>query len=334
MNDTTPRKTCTHMYMLGSPPKQPSFNLVNFDNNVLELSPYVDFRSNQYILIKSCVLETRSFNSTKSFMLDIDLSAVPGKTNVNKLVCVKNFFYRIDGFGGALTPSKFPEVIRLTFTSESSLNKTRLLAFSKNILVNNDLKKINSHIDQKIIIKEIPVNFSKLAIKAVFSKFGKIISIKMQLIGLWQKAVIEFESVEIVCLVASKWSVLVRKNSVHVVLVVNDKESWISKDCYHALLYTLPVGMTAHDLSDLVEAYDRKTCVIGCDFISYTHVQCVVICFESKVAKLAAIDLVLVFKSVNLHWAGLCLVRCTKCGQFGHVTAICPVGENFGVHEK
>ncbi|KAG9303579.1 hypothetical protein G9A89_018475 [Geosiphon pyriformis] len=291
MDDTTPRKTRTYTYVLGSPPKQPSFNFVNFDDGVLELSLYVDFGFNQCIPIKSCVLETHSFNSTKLFVLDIDLSAVSGKTNVDKLA--------------------------------------KLLALSENILVNNDLKKITSCTDQEIIIKEIPVDLSKSVIEAVFSKFGKIISIRMQLISLWQKAVVEFESAEIACLVAFKWSVFVRKNFVHVALVVNDKESWISRDCYYALLYTLLIDMTAHDLSNLVETYSEKTCVIGRNFMSYVHVQCTVICFESEAAKLAAIGSVSVFKGVNLRWAGLCLAYCTKYKQFSHVTAICPIEFNW-----
>ncbi|KAG9296508.1 hypothetical protein G9A89_015100 [Geosiphon pyriformis] len=159
--------------------------------------------------------------------------------------------------------------------------------------------------DWEIIIKEIPVDFLKSAIETVFSKFGKIISIRIQLI-----------------------------DSVDVALAVNNKELWISRDHYHALLYTLPVGMTAYNLLDLVKAYSKKTCVIGRNFTSYACVQCVVICFESKVAKLAATGLVPVFKGVNLHWAGFCLVHCTKCEQFGHVTVICPVGENSGVRGK
>ncbi|KAG9294217.1 hypothetical protein G9A89_021576 [Geosiphon pyriformis] len=281
-----------------------------------------------------CVLECYVFEPVKLFALDVELSNVPGKTNSDKLISIKKIFYRIDDFRDASIFLKFSKIIRSIFTSKSSLNKAKLMVINENVVVNTDLKKVNSCTNWKIIIKEIPVDLSKSAIKAVFSKFGKIISIRMQLIDLWQKAVVEFKSAEIVCLVVFKWSVLVEKNSVHVALVVNDKESWISRDFYCALLYTLLVGTTAHNLSDLVEAYGEKTCVIGHNFISYVRVRCAVICFKSEAAKLAAIGLVPVFKSVNLRWAGLCLARCTKCTQFGYVTAICPVGGNSGVCGK
>ncbi|KAG9296269.1 hypothetical protein G9A89_014861 [Geosiphon pyriformis] len=53
-------------------------------------------------------------------------------------------------------------------------------------------------------------------------------------------------------------------NSVYVALAIDNKQSWISKDQYWALLYTLPGRTTAHDLSDLLmdENYD------GCIFFS------------------------------------------------------------------
>ncbi|KAG9294476.1 hypothetical protein G9A89_001981 [Geosiphon pyriformis] len=104
----------------------------------------------------------------------------------------------------ALTPSKFPGVICSTFTSESSLIKARKMAVYEKIVVNDNLRKANICLNQEVIVKKIPVDLPKLAVELVFFKFGKIISIRMQLIGLWQKALIEFESSEVAGLVTSK----------------------------------------------------------------------------------------------------------------------------------
>ncbi|KAG9292058.1 hypothetical protein G9A89_017958 [Geosiphon pyriformis] len=102
------------------------------------------------------------------------------------------------------TPSKFPGIIRSSFTSEISLNKAREMAIGKKILVNDNLRKMDVHSDQEVIVKEIPVDLPRLAVESVFSKFGKIVSIKIQLVGFWQKALVEFESSEIASLVVSK----------------------------------------------------------------------------------------------------------------------------------
>ncbi|KAG9288627.1 hypothetical protein G9A89_006728 [Geosiphon pyriformis] len=281
MDDTTPRKTRTRTYVLDKPPKQPSFNLENNNNSVLELPPRTFVGSNQLLLPKSHGLKCHCFKPVKSFALDVELSAVPGKLNSNKLFKIKKIFYKIDGFGGASTSLKFSGIIRSTFTSESSLVK-------------------------KVIIKEIPVDLFMLAVELVLSKFGRIVSIKLQLIGLWQKALVEFESSEVASLVTSKW------------------------DCHQALLYTLPVGTTTHDLSGLIDSYGKKTCFIGSNPNSYICDQCAVICFENEASKLAAIGTILIFKGVNLHWAGLSLACCAKCQQFGHVSSVCSVSENAG----
>ncbi|KAG9287766.1 hypothetical protein G9A89_017361 [Geosiphon pyriformis] len=172
---------------------------------------------------------------------------------------------------------KFKEIIRSSLTSELSLNKTRKMAICEKILVNNNVRKPSSHSNQKIIVKEISVDLLKLAIVA--------------LVGLWQKALIEFRSAEVANLVASMWSVLVKKNSVCMTLAINNKVLWILRDMYCALLYTLPVSTTVYDLSELLASYDKKT------------YRCVIVCFKDKVSKLATIGSVPVFKGISLQWA-------------------------------
>ncbi|KAG9305432.1 hypothetical protein G9A89_021150 [Geosiphon pyriformis] len=263
IDDVTPRKMRTKMYVLDKLPKQPFFNLENNDNSVLELPPYTFLHG----------LECHHFEPVKSFTLDVELSAVPRKSNI----------------------------IRSTFTSESSLVKARELTICEKIIVNDNLKKVNIHSNQEVIVKEIPVDLSKLAVDSAFSKFGKIVSIKMQLIGLWQKALVEFESSEVA----------------------------ISRDQHQALLYTLLVGTNAHDLSSLLESYSGKTCYIGHNPNSYVHNRCTVICFGDKTSKLAAIGTIPVFKGVSLHWTGLSLASCTHCKQFGHVMINCSLGKRM-----
>ncbi|KAG9300521.1 hypothetical protein G9A89_002399 [Geosiphon pyriformis] len=316
MNDATPRKMRTRTYVLNSKLPPLSFNVLSDGEDTLPLPSPKFCGSNRLPPVGSRAPEKQSFNLSKSFALDIELSAVPGKTNGDKLVSIKKIFYCVDGFGGASTPSKFPGIIRSSFTSEISLNKARKMVIGEKILVNDDLRKVNSCSDREVIVKEIPVDLPKLAIETVFSRFGKIVSIKVQLIGLWQKALVEYESSEIADLVAARWSVL------------------MGKDSHQALLYTLPVGTNAHDLSNLLESYGGKTCYIGCNPSSYVRDRCAVICFSDEASKLAAIGTVPVFRNVSLHWAGLSLASCAHCKQFGHVSVNCSLGMYSGVQGR
>ncbi|KAG9291174.1 hypothetical protein G9A89_013046 [Geosiphon pyriformis] len=330
MNEATPRKTHMQTYVLNNSPKKPLFEHISDNNTKLLLSA------------KSCVLKKWCFELVKSFSLDVKLSAVPKKTNSNKLISVKKIFYRIDNFGGASTFSKFSEIIKASFTLELNMNKAKKLAVCEKIIVNNNLKRVNSHSDWKIIVKKIPVNIPKLAVVTVFSKFGEIVLVKLQLVGLWQKALIEFRSAKVVIM---GWSVLVGKNFVHVALAIGNRELWISKNIYHALLYTFLISTSAHDLSELVAFYGEKTCFIGHNPNSYVCNRCAIICFENKASKLVAIGLVLVFKSNSAgykRWVvstqnQVCLASIYKKKQasitcsisFGSITWVQVVGNSF-----
>ncbi|KAG9287337.1 hypothetical protein G9A89_023708 [Geosiphon pyriformis] len=338
MNDATPKKTCTRTYVLGSKPSKISFNnLSDGDNNVLILLVSKFSGAKHLLAAELHVLDKCDFRAAKFFMLNVELSAVPGKTNSNKLMAIKKIFYQINGFGGALTPLKFPGIIRSFFTFELSLKKARELAVHEKIVVNVDVRQINKHSDQVFVVKEILVDLPKLAVESVFSKFGKIVSIKMQLI-------MKFELSKVADLVAARWSVVMGKNSVHVVKAIDNKHILLPGKSYgfHIMgIWTISVngkaervGIMAHDFSDLLKSYGGKTCFIGCNSSSYVCNKYAIVCFVDKVSKLAAISSVPVFKSVNLCWAGLFLACCAHCKQFGHISTVCLLGGNSGVHGK
>ncbi|KAG9300162.1 hypothetical protein G9A89_010572 [Geosiphon pyriformis] len=306
----------------------PSFYSLSDDDTELVLPAPKFVRSNQLLFTKLHVKTKQSFKPVKLYALDIELSSVFGKTNGDKLVSVKKKFYQIDGFGRALTLSKFSGIIRSLFTSELSLKRARELAIYEKIVANNNVRHVNKISDQVIVVKKILVDLPKSAVKSVFSKFDKVVLIKIKLIGLWQKALVEFESFEIADLVTAKWFVLLRKDSVCVAKAIDDKQSWVSRDLHRILLYTLPVGTTAHNLSNLLKSYGGKTCFIGHNPSSYVRDRCTIVCFGDETSKLAAIGSISVYKGVNLHWAGLSLALCAHCKQFGHISIECSLSRS------
>ncbi|KAG9295593.1 hypothetical protein G9A89_000958 [Geosiphon pyriformis] len=162
---------------------------------------------------EECLVEETSFNY------------VVGKFSREKLLVVRNLFLKINGFGGASILLKFAGIIRAMFTSQLSLMKATKLAADAKILVNTDLKKSSGRSDQAVVLKKIPVGISTEAVCAVLSSFGVVVLIKMQLVGLWQKAVVEFSKSKQADLVAVCWSILIGKDAVCVVRTDQDKES-------------------------------------------------------------------------------------------------------------
>ncbi|KAG9298992.1 hypothetical protein G9A89_020305 [Geosiphon pyriformis] len=165
------------------------------DDVDMDLPSFVSLESSLCLVVS--VKEKFCFELIKSFALNIGLLAVSGSTLCNKLKSVKKLFYKIDGFGNVLTPSKFPGIVKASFISESSFALAKQLAVSENLVISVDLPK--------------------LAIESVLVKYEKIFSIKMQLIGLWQKALV-------IDLVASKWSILLGKNLACVVKANANKQ--------------------------------------------------------------------------------------------------------------
>ncbi|KAG9294135.1 hypothetical protein G9A89_021494 [Geosiphon pyriformis] len=94
----------------------------------------------------------------KSFALDINLSAIE-----DKLAMAKTY-----------------------------MEMATSLAREKGIDVNNNLKKQGMRSDQAVIIKEIPMNTPKDMIITIVSEFGEIKLIRIQLIEMWQKTVVDF----------------------------------------------------------------------------------------------------------------------------------------------
>ncbi|KAG9304520.1 hypothetical protein G9A89_020084 [Geosiphon pyriformis] len=176
----------------------------------------------------------------------------------------------------------------LSISLEKSIEVAILLAKEKGINVNSNLKKQRMKSNWAVVIKEISMNTLKKIIITAVSKFGNIKSIKVQLIGMWQKAVVEFTELEQTKQLASRWSFLISKDLVHMAMAIGDWDTWMSKDHFRALLFTLPMGTT---------------------------ICCAVVGFKSEDGLKSAFCTEPIFGGVRLSWARIDLVCCGKFGK-------------------
>ncbi|KAG9297255.1 hypothetical protein G9A89_001524, partial [Geosiphon pyriformis] len=203
--------------VLGKPLGKINFSVSKEENNVL-----LDVSLKLPLFLMNLV----NISTCKFFVSDIGFDKVVGKSSQEKLAIIKKLFSQINGFGGASTSSKFAGIIKATFTSELSLAQASKKAEKAKILVNTNLKKSSEHSNRTVVLKEILIRTSTEAVRAVLSKFKLIKSIKMQLVGLWQKVVVEFKQVDYANLIAAKWSILIGKDTMHVTRSDVDKELW------------------------------------------------------------------------------------------------------------
>ncbi|KAG9305810.1 hypothetical protein G9A89_001099 [Geosiphon pyriformis] len=233
--------------------------------------------------------------------ISLDKNAVKGKSATAKTQFIKKNFSSVNGFGEVIIPSKFEKIIQSIFTSKKNIIKTVLLASKKEINVNSNLKKQEVYSDQAIVIKEFPMDMPKEMIIAA------------------QKTVVEFTKLEQAKQLASRWSFLIGKDLVHVAMVMRDWDTWIFRDHFRVLLFTLLVETTAHNLSTLLKETGKKTCVINCFLETGNWVHYAIIGFESENELESAFCTKPIFGGVRLFWTRLDLVQCKKCGKFGHL---------------
>ncbi|KAG9288920.1 hypothetical protein G9A89_019542 [Geosiphon pyriformis] len=246
----------------------------------------------------------------KSFALDLDLKAVEGNLTQEKFKKIRSLFSGINGFGGVSTPSKFSGIIRATFTSELGLIKATEKTTGANIMVNTDLKKSSGRSDRAVVVREIPVGTLAEAVRAALSEFGAVTEGNADL-------------------ATAEWSILIGKDAVHVARADSDKEVWDVRDQHRVLLYTLPIGTTAHDIWDFVRSVSGKTCIIDCHSVIYAWARCVVVCFDSAESLDAAVGTTPVLRNTNLRWSCLISAKCAKCKKLGHMSLGCAVGEKL-----
>ncbi|KAG9295427.1 hypothetical protein G9A89_013456 [Geosiphon pyriformis] len=184
-----------------------------------------------------------------------------------------------------------------TFTLEKSMEMTVLLARENKIVINTNLKKQEVCLDWAVVIKEIFMNIPKKIIVTAAAKFEEIRSIKIQLIGMWQKAV-------------------------------------TSRDWFRVLLFTLPVETTAHNLGTLLEKTGEKTCIINRSLETGNRFHCAVVGFEFNKELESAFFTEPIFSGIHLFWTRLDLVQYGKCRCFGHSVLKCDVHDLTKLYAK
>ncbi|KAG9286815.1 hypothetical protein G9A89_012365 [Geosiphon pyriformis] len=219
----------------------------------------------------------------KLFALDINLSAVEKKSAMAKTQLIRKNFSSVNGFGRATTLLKFEGIIQSTFTSKKNIEMVASLARKKRIDINSNLKKQEIRLDQTVIIKKILMNTPKEMIITALAKF------------------------DLVC----------------VAIAMGDHNIWASRDQFRALLFTLPVRTTAHDLGILLDRAGEKTYIINCLLNSGNQVHCAVVGFEFEEDLESAYYTELIFGGIKLSWTRLDLVCCKNYGCFDHSTMKC-----------
>ncbi|KAG9287751.1 hypothetical protein G9A89_004154 [Geosiphon pyriformis] len=118
-------------------------------------------------------------------------------------------------------------------------------------------------------------------------------------------------------------------DSVCVAKVVGNHKTCTSKDWFRALLFTLLMGMMAHDFRTLLKRANGKTCIINRSLKTGNRICCAVVGFESDNDLKIAFYIKPILGRIKLSWARMDLVWCEKCGKFGYSALECDASVVF-----
>ncbi|KAG9306098.1 hypothetical protein G9A89_016002 [Geosiphon pyriformis] len=108
-----------------------------------------------------------------------------------------------------------------------------------------------------VALCNVPLDTFSDNIKSAVGIFGVITSVKLKSAGLWQYAVVYFKDTFSAAAVLTYWSVLVRKDNIKILSVVNQNNVISLRDAFKAKLINFPF---AFEISDLVSQ-------IGLDYL-------------------------------------------------------------------
>ncbi|KAG9300560.1 hypothetical protein G9A89_000578 [Geosiphon pyriformis] len=195
---------------------------------------------------------------------------VPGAIFKIKMVLLSSLFQLLPGCIGLKSVSK--DAIKLfcvEFASQESLNGATKVAINNEVFLTTfkiawsfDVAFV-SFPSLSIALHNVPLDISSDNIKSALDVFGVVTSVKLKPTGLWQYTVVYFKDTSSAAVVLIHWSVLVKKDSIRILFVTNQKEVIFLKDAFKAKLVNLSFGCIVFEISNLVSQVGGHICVVS-----------------------------------------------------------------------
>ncbi|KAG9289481.1 hypothetical protein G9A89_008042 [Geosiphon pyriformis] len=174
---------------------------------------------------------------------------VSGATFKIKLAHVKALFYVKFAFQTSLDT-----VFLVELTSSVCLATFKI---AKSLVVSK-----SGFLSAVVALHDVLLGVSAANIKTAFSVFGIVTRVVLKSAGIWQYVVVYFEKLDSAMSALNHWSVLVGRNSVRILLLVNQNKTILFHDRFKAKLVNLSLGCTAFEISNMISQVGGRFCFI------------------------------------------------------------------------
>ncbi|KAG9301590.1 hypothetical protein G9A89_016660 [Geosiphon pyriformis] len=253
-------------------------------------------------------------NGCQRFSGWVASNLVPGATFKIKMALLSSLFQLLPGCIGLKSVSR--DAIKLfcvEFAFQECLNGATKVVIGDEVFLTT-LKiawfsEVASVFSPSLLVAlhDVPLGAFSDDIKSALGIFGVVTSVKLKPAGLWQYVVVNFKDTSSAAAALSNWSVLVRKDSVRIFLIANQKEVISSRDAFKAKLVNLPFGCTAFEISDLVSQVGG------------------LVTFGSLESLNAAVSKTGTLRGCRIWWETPGCHRCYRCQSLNHLAVDCKV---------
>ncbi|KAG9288049.1 hypothetical protein G9A89_017644 [Geosiphon pyriformis] len=185
---------------------------------------------------------------------------VPGATFKIKLAYVKTVFQSVHDFLGAKSVSKDNSLEAAFLVELTSSVRLTTLKIAKSLVVSE-----SGSPPAAVVLHNVSLGVSAADVKLALSVFGSITHVVLKPADIWQYVVVYFEKLDSAVSVLKHWSVLMGKDSIRILPLVNQNETILSCDKFKTKLVNLPPGCTTFEISNMISQIGSQTC-----FISYS----------------------------------------------------------------
>ncbi|KAG9285276.1 hypothetical protein G9A89_001410 [Geosiphon pyriformis] len=251
---------------------------------------------------------------------------VLGATFKIKLAHVKTVFQSVHGFLGAKSVSKDNvKLFCMEFASQLSLEAIFLVELTSSVHLTT-FKIAKSLVVSKsgfspaaVVLCDVPLGVSAADVKLAFSVFSSVTRVVLKPAGIWQYVVVYFEKLDSAVSALKHWSVLMDKDSIRILSLVNQNETILSYDKFKAKLVNLPPGCTTFEISNMISQIGGRTCFIPHFSDSGRCSWFALITFASQGNLDFAVVKTGILRKCRIWWETPGCWHCFRCQEMGHL---------------
>ncbi|KAG9304411.1 hypothetical protein G9A89_019973 [Geosiphon pyriformis] len=161
-----------------------------------------------------------------------------------KLAHIKAVFQSVHGFLGAKSVSKDNvKLFCVEFTSQQSLEAAFLVELTSSVhlatfkIAKSLVVSESGSSSAAVALHNIPLGVSTADIKMALGVFGEVAYVVLKPAGVWQYVIVYFKELDAATAVFNHWSILVGKDSVRILPVINQNKAILSQVGHLAVDY-------------------------------------------------------------------------------------------------